>query len=186
MSIGFLGEATAGNGTTGHATSAADQRAALLAREQIFVRLAVLRAHHHVNDWIDAGGQVDEHVAEHVHRPAEVHLFAQRLDDRDGHVAHDERNEDDEYHLEQLAVLGRHLARVPSSGERRFVSRRAPMEGAAHLRQRRAQHRATLAGWRQRDGRVRSDGGRLRMNGTAENGLLVRRRRSCRQHRRPL
>lgn len=69
-----------------------------LAHQQVLVRLPVLGAHHHVDDRVDARGQVDEHVrgdVEHVHAAQLVRRFA----DGDGKVARDERRE---YHQDHL------------------------------------------------------------------------------------
>lgn len=86
-------------------------RVARPAHEQVLVRLPVLGAHDHVDDGVDAGGQVDAHVAGNVEH-AVVEVVAEGLGHGDGQVADDERGEDDEDHLEQLAVLGRHAARL--------------------------------------------------------------------------
>lgn len=69
-----------------------------LAHQQVLVRLPVLGAHHHVDDRVDARGQVDEHVSgdiEHVHAAQLMRRFA----DGDGKVARDERCE---YHQDHL------------------------------------------------------------------------------------
>lgn len=78
-----------------------------LAHQQVLVRLPVLGAHHHVDDGVDARGQVDEHVrgdVEHVQVVQVVRRFAHG----DRQVARDERREYHQDHFQQLFVLGRH------------------------------------------------------------------------------
>ena len=115
--------------------SAAGQGSAFgvaFAREQVLVGLAVLGAHDHVDDGVDARRQIDQNVADDV-EGAQVVILADDLDNGDGHVADDERHENDQDHLQQLAILGCHPARMS------FGARRAPVEGAADLRHRRAE-----------------------------------------------
>lgn len=83
----------------------------MLASEQVLVGLSVLGAHDNVNDRIYARRQIDENVADDV-ESAQVKILTEKLDDGDGHVADDERNKNDQDHLEQLTILGCHSPRV--------------------------------------------------------------------------
>lgn len=78
-----------------------------LAHQQILVRLPVLRAHDHVNDRIDARGQVYEYVRGDVQHVQVVQLV-RRFAYGDRQVARDERREYHENHFQQLFVFRRH------------------------------------------------------------------------------
>ena len=80
-----------------------------LAKKDVFIRAAVLGAHDDVDDGVDAGRQVDEYVAGDV-EAAPVHRVAVELGDGDGQVADEEGHEDHADHLQELAVLRRHVA----------------------------------------------------------------------------
>lgn len=77
------------------------------AHQQVLVRLPVLGAHDHVNDRIDARGQVDEDVRGYV-QDVQVVQFVRRLANGDRQVARDKRREYHEDHFQQLFVLRRH------------------------------------------------------------------------------
>lgn len=71
--------------------------------------MAVLRAHHNVDDWIHAGCQVDEDIAGDV-EAGNFHNMAECFGDGDGQIADEKAEEYHQDHLEQFLVFGRHLA----------------------------------------------------------------------------
>lgn len=79
--------------------------------QQIFVRLSVLGTHHHIDDRIDTGGQVDEQVANYVHKMVPSHRLKDFVDGN-WQVADDKRNKNHQNHFQQPAVFSGHSARV--------------------------------------------------------------------------
>lgn len=73
------------------------QKTRRVTQENRLVRVSILLVHDHVDDWVDAGAQVDHDVPEDVQtRP--VHVLIENFRDRDRQIARDEREEDDEHH----------------------------------------------------------------------------------------
>lgn len=89
--------------------------AARPAAKEIPIGPPVLGAHQHIDQRIDAGGQVDEQVASYV-EPMQLGGTLPDLGHRDGQVADDEPHKDHQYHLEQPPILGAHPSRVNGGG----------------------------------------------------------------------
>lgn len=81
------------------------------AHQQIPVGLPILGRHDHIDDRIDAGGQIDEQVAHDV----QVGVLLDGLEDLgrgDRQIADDEGAQNDEDHFQQTPIFGGHAARI--------------------------------------------------------------------------
>jgi hypothetical protein len=69
-----------------------------VAQQDRLISVAILLVHDHVDDWVDAGAEIDHDVTEDVEtRP--VHLFVEDFGDGDGQIARDKRQENRENHF---------------------------------------------------------------------------------------
>lgn len=89
----------------------------LMAAQQVPVGAPILGAHQHIDQGIDAGGQIDQQIAHYVE---DVHIVG-TLPDL-GHcyrqIADDEPHEYHQNHLQQATILRAHPARIYGRGIR--------------------------------------------------------------------
>lgn len=75
-----------------------------LAHQHVFVRLSILLVHDDINNWVDAGAEIKHQVAEDVHAWM-VDVLVGDLDDCDGEVTSDERQENRQHHLRDAPLI---------------------------------------------------------------------------------
>lgn len=97
-----------------------------LAEDHRLVGLPVLLVHDHIDDGVDAGGEVEQDVAADV-QAGVLHILVGHLDYGDGQVADDEGQEDGQHHLGDapLVALGPHLALILDPGGLLLLARRS-------------------------------------------------------------
>lgn len=75
-----------------------------LAHQNVLVRLSILLVHDDVDDWVDAGAEIQHQVPEDVHAGV-IDVLVGNLDDCDGEVAGHKRQEDCQHHLRDAPLI---------------------------------------------------------------------------------
>lgn len=110
----------------------------LMAAQQVPVGAPVLGAHQHIDQRIDAGGQIDQQIAHYIE---DVHIVDTLTDlgQRYGQIADEEPHEYHQYHLQQSTILHTHPARIDGRGIRSIPHRHIMRFAWAETRKRGAQ-----------------------------------------------